>query len=128
MDPWAEISPEELKARLDAGAAPVLLDIREPWEHAICTLPGARLIPMEALQFRVDELDPEGLSASDPRAGVASRVSDADKSRIIVVYCHHGIRSAAVVPWLRAQGIPAVNLRGGIDAWTLAVDPTLPRY
>ncbi len=129
MEPWAEVTPEELKARLDAGDAPRLLDIREPWEHAICALPGARLIPMEELQLRVDELAPEGLSASDPRAGVTSQVSDAaDKSRIIVVYCHHGIRSAAVVPWLRAQGIPAVNLRGGIDAWTLAVDPALRRY
>ncbi len=107
MEPYAEITPEELKARLDASQAPALLDIREPWEHQLGALPGARLIPMEDLQFRVDELDPE---------------------RELVVYCHHGIRSAAVVPWLRAQGIPAVNLRGGIDAWALAVDPSLRRY
>ncbi len=107
MDPDAEITPEALKARLDTGDAPAILDIREPWEHAICALPGARLIPMEELAFRADELDPE---------------------RETVVYCHHGIRSAAAVEWLRQLGFPAVNLRGGIDAWALAVDPALRRY
>jgi len=55
-------------------------------------------------------------------------VNELDPEREVVVYCHHGIRSAAVVPWLRSQEIPAVNLRGGIDAWTLRVDPTLRRY
>lgn len=107
MEPYAEITPEALKARLDDGDAPALLDVREPWEQAICALPGARLIPMDALPLRADELDPE---------------------HEVVVYCHHGIRSAAVVEWLRRQGFPAVNLRGGIDAWALAVDPTLRRY
>ena len=107
MEPYAEISPEALERRLAAGDAPTLLDVREPWEHAMGALPGARLIPMEELPFRLDELDPE---------------------REVIVYCHHGIRSAAVVEWLRAREIPAVNLRGGIDAWTLAVDPSLRRY
>jgi len=59
VEPYAEITSEGLKARLDARDAPALLDVREPWEHAICALPGARLIPMEELQFRADELDPE---------------------------------------------------------------------
>ncbi len=107
MDPYAEITPEELKVRLNAGTAPPLLDVREPWEHEICALPGARLIPLDQLELRVDEIDP---------------------AREVVVYCHHGLRSAAVVQWLRHQDIPAVNLRGGIDAWTLRVDPTLRRY
>ncbi len=107
MTPYAEITPEELKARLEAGERPLVLDVREPWEHAICALPGARLVPMEELELRVDEL-PAGAE--------------------VVVYCHHGIRSAAVVQWLRAQDIPAVNLRGGIDAWTHQVEPTLRRY
>ena len=62
---------------------------------------------MDQLQWRVTELDPE---------------------REVVVYCHHGQRSAAVVQWLRRQDVPAVNLRGGIDAWAAEVDPALSRY
>ena len=83
------------------------LSDREPWEHAICALPGARLVPFPELPARLDELERE---------------------REVVVYCHHGIRSAIAVEWLRQLGVPAVNLRGGIDAWALQVDPTLPRY
>ena len=107
MEPYAEITPEELKRRLDTGAGPDLLDVREPWEAEIAALPGARLIPMNDLPPRLAELDPD---------------------REVVVYCHHGVRAAAVVEWLRAQEIPAVNLRGGIDAWAAVVDPTLRRY
>ena len=107
MEPEAEITPEALRARLDAGRAPALLDVREPWEHAICALPGARLVPFPELPARLDELERE---------------------REVVVYCHHGIRSAIAVELLRQLGVPAVNLRGGIDAWALQVDPTLPRY
>jgi rhodanese-related sulfurtransferase len=107
MKPYAEISPTELKRRLDEGVPPALLDVREPWEQDLCALPGARLIPMDQLQGRALELEPE---------------------REIVVYCHHGLRAAAVVQWLRRQGVAAVNLRGGIDAWALEVDPAVRRY
>ena len=107
MEPYAEIDPTALRTRFDAGGGPDLLDVRESWEHALCALPGARLIPIDELAGRVDELDP---------------------AREVVVYCHHGVRSAAAVAWLRRQDIPAVNLRGGIDAWALEVDPGLPRY
>ena len=107
MDDYAEITPEDLRARLDAGTAPALLDVREPWEHELATLPGARLIPMDQLEGRVDEVEP---------------------GREVVVYCHHGVRSAAVVGWLRHLGVPAVNLAGGIDAWASRVDPRLRRY
>ncbi|MGH7268265.1 MAG: rhodanese-like domain-containing protein [Candidatus Rokuibacteriota bacterium] len=107
MEPYAEISPEALKTRIAEDDGPALLDVREPWEHDLCALPGSVLIPMEELEHRVEELDP---------------------AREVVVYCHHGIRSAAVVQWLRAQEIPAVNLRGGIDAWAARVDPALRRY
>ena len=107
MEPYAEITPAELKRRLDTAEPPPVLDVREPWEHELCAIAGARLIPMDQLQWRVGELD---------------------RAREIVVHCHHGQRSAAVVQWLRAQGIPAVNLRGGIDAWAVDVDPTLSRY
>lgn len=107
MEPFAEISPVELKRRLDAAEPTAILDVREAWEHELCAIPGARLIPMDQLQGRVDELDPE---------------------REVVVYCHHGQRSAAVVQWLRRKGIPAVNLRDGIDGWAVEVDPALGRY
>jgi rhodanese-related sulfurtransferase len=102
-----EIAPEALRGRVAAGDPLAILDVREAWEHAICALPGARLIPIEELPFRADELDP---------------------ARETVVYCHHGVRSAAAAQWLRQLGFPAVSLRGGIDAWTLAVDPSLRRY
>ena len=107
MEPYTEIRPSELKQRLDGGEPPEILDVREPWEHELCAIPGARLIPMDQLVARVGELDSE---------------------REVVVYCHHGQRSAAVVHWLRRQGIPAVNLRGGIDGWAVEVDPALSRY
>jgi rhodanese-related sulfurtransferase len=107
VEPYAEIPPSELKRRLDAAEPTAILDVREPWEHDLCAIPGARLIPMDLLPQHVAELDPE---------------------REIVVYCHHGQRSAAVVQWLRRQGIPAVNLRGGIDGWAAAVDPAMGRY
>jgi len=107
MEPYAEVTPQELEPRLGGADAPALLDVREPWEHAIAALPGARLVPMEELPHRLSEIEPD---------------------REVVVYCHHGIRSAEVVLWLRAQGIPAVNLRGGIDAWAVSIDQTLRRY
>lgn len=107
MEPYVEIPPTELKRRLDAAEPTAILDVRDPWEHELCAISGARLIPMDQLQGRVDELDPE---------------------QEVVVYCHHGQRAGAVVQWLRRQGIPAVNLRGGIDAWAVEVDPALRRY
>jgi adenylyltransferase/sulfurtransferase len=107
VEPYAEIPAPDLKRRLDSGATPTIVDVREPWEHEIAAIPGARLIPMDQLPGHLDELARE---------------------REIVVHCHHGQRSAAVVQWLRRQGIPAVNLRGGIDAWAVEVDPALRRY
>jgi adenylyltransferase/sulfurtransferase len=56
------------------------------------------------------------------------RLDELDAGCEVVVYCHRGLRSAAVVEWLRRQGVPALNLRGGIDAWTRRVDPSLRRY
>jgi rhodanese-related sulfurtransferase len=56
------------------------------------------------------------------------RVGEIDSKREVIVHCHHGQRSAAVVEWLRRRGIPAVNLRGGIDGWAVEVDPSLARY
>lgn len=102
-----DISPNELKARLDRHEPLVLLDVREDWETALCRLENAVHISIEEIEFRTTELDP----ADD-----------------IVVYCHHGVRSAAVANFLRQQGFNAVNLAGGLDQWAQTIDPKMKRY
>ncbi len=102
------ISCSELAARWARGERPVLLDVREPEEHAICQLPGSVLVPMSELPMRLQELDPEVET---------------------IVYCHHGVRSAHVIAHLMGHGFERlVNLRGGIDAWSREVDPAVRRY
>lgn len=105
-----EISPAALALRLAHGKAGCveLIDVREPWEHAIVRLPGARLIPLGTLDHVMGDLD---------------------ASRETVVYCHHGIRSLHAAERLRAAGFARVtSLAGGIERWGMDVDPTLPRY
>ncbi|HEX7786821.1 MAG TPA: rhodanese-like domain-containing protein [Methylomirabilota bacterium] len=106
-DDRTDISPQDLKARLDRRDPVILLDVREDWETALCRLDNATHIPIEEIEFRTAELDP------------------ADE---IVVYCHHGVRSAAVAGFLRQQGFRAVNLEGGLDQWARAIDPAMKRY
>ncbi len=103
------ISPTELKARLDQGKDFRLVDVREADEWAITHLPEAELIPLS--QFR--ELAPQMLSPDET----------------IVVYCHHGMRSARAQSFLKEKGfVQVLNLVGGIDAWSLQVDPSIKRY
>lgn len=103
-----EITPHELKDRLAAGARPQLVDVRENEEVAICRLADALHIPMGDVPGRLHELDPD---------------------RELVVYCHHGQRSAAVVAFLEQHEFTdVVNLRGGIDRWAVEVEPTMARY
>jgi rhodanese-related sulfurtransferase len=103
-----EIHPQELKTRIDGQRAPILLDVRQDWETRLCRLPNAVHIPIEELELRTDELNPE------------------DE---IVVYCHQGVRSAAVANYLRQLGFKNVhNLAGGLDAWARTVDPAMRRY
>jgi rhodanese-related sulfurtransferase len=104
-----EITPEELKRRIDARAAPLLLDVRQDWETKLCRLEHAIHIPIEEIEVRTDELNPD---------------------EEIVVYCHQGVRSAAVAQYLRQQrGFTNVrNLLGGLDHWARSVDPTMRRY
>ncbi|HEY9714523.1 MAG TPA: rhodanese-like domain-containing protein [Chroococcales cyanobacterium] len=109
LESQTEILPLELKALMDAGTEVIVLDIREPLEVAICRLPDSLHIPMRHLPDRLAELE-------------KFRESD------IVVYCHAGIRSAACVAYMRDRGFKALNLRGGIDAWSHDVDKTVPRY
>ena len=103
-----EVTPAELARRLAAGDRPLLLDVREPYEHAIARLPDARLVPLATLPTAAADLDP-----------LAE----------IVVLCHHGVRSAAAADLLRERGFRRVrNLAGGIDRWSRDVDPRVARY
>ena len=105
-----EISCEDAHRLLAAGDAPLLVDCREPQEHAIAVLPGARLMPMSTIAGRLGDLQ------GQERAH-------------IVVYCHLGVRSRQVAQWLRQQGYPqAQSLTGGIEQWALEIDPEVPRY
>jgi sulfur-carrier protein adenylyltransferase/sulfurtransferase len=102
-----EITPEQLKARLDKKDDVFILDVREPHEYQICNLNGY-LIPLGDLPKRVHELD---------------------SSREIVAHCRSGVRSAKAVDFLRQAGFKKVkNLAGGILAWSDKVDPTVPKY
>ena len=104
----AEVDATTLKRLLDSGADIQLLDVREPSEYDLCHIQGSKLIPLEELQRRAGELDPE------------------DE---IVVYCHVGVRSARAVEFLSSKGFRrARNLMGGIRAWADAVDPSMPVY
>jgi len=102
-----QITPQELKVRMDRKDPLVLLDVRQGWELQLSRLSGATHIPIEEIEFRTAELNPE------------------DE---IIVFCHQGIRSAAVAEHLRRLGFKAVNLAGGLDAWARTVDPTMTRY
>jgi len=103
-----DIGPEELSVRLAQRQPIVLLDVRDGWETKLCRLPNAIHIPVDEIEFRTSELNPD------------------DE---IVVYCHHGIRSAAVAAYLRGQGYArAINLSGGLDLWAQSVDRSMRRY
>jgi adenylyltransferase/sulfurtransferase len=105
-----EVDCQTVKSRLDRGDDFLLLDCREPGEHATAHIPQARLLPMQELPGRLDELAPY-------------------RDKEIVVHCHHGGRSLRVTHWLREQGFSRVqSLAGGIDQWSLAIDPSVPRY
>ncbi|HEY0035373.1 MAG TPA: rhodanese-like domain-containing protein, partial [Longimicrobium sp.] len=105
-----EITPSELKERLDRGDKLTIIDVREPHEWEIGNLEpqGARLIPMGEIPERLDEISPE------------------DE---VVLQCRSGGRSAQVLHYLRAQGYERLlNLKGGILAWSDEVDPSIPKY
>ena len=105
-----EIDPAELNAwrRNPARAAPLIVDVREPWEFARCSIDGSVSVPLQELPRRLSELDAK---------------------REMVLVCHHGARSRNAAMWLSQNGFPAVhNLRGGVEAWAVEVDPAMPRY
>jgi rhodanese-related sulfurtransferase len=104
-----EITPAAFAQQRQQPNAPLLLDVREPWEYQTASISGGLLMPMGDVASRAHtELDPDAP---------------------IVVMCHHGARSLNVALWLRDQGfLHAQSLSGGIDAWSRSIDPEIPRY
>ena len=102
------ITVQDLAEWRRSGRGHALVDVREPWELEICSIDGALAIPLSSLPARVGEVPTD---------------------RPVVVFCHHGGRSAQAVAWLRRSGIGvATNLEGGIDAWARAIDKTMGTY
>lgn len=103
-----EIRPAEVKARLERGEKFLLVDCREPWEHHLCRIEGAQLVPLGSIPASLQMFD----AAQD-----------------VVVYCHHGRRSLDAVAWLQQQGVEgARSMSGGIERWAVEIDPAMPRY
>ncbi len=102
------LSPVEVAALLASDAAPIIIDVREQWEYDLAHLPESMLVPLNTLPTRVNDLDP---------------------SRSYALLCHHGMRSEMAANWLLQHGFNSlINIDGGIDAWSMDVDPALPRY
>jgi len=105
-----EISVQDVKRLQDQKAKLFLLDVRQPQEYEHVNIEGATLIPLPQLTARLSELEPH-------------------RNDLIVIHCHHGGRSMQATMFLRQQGFTNVkNMTGGIDAWSLQIDPSKPRY
>ena len=102
-----EIDVTELKKRVDKFFSFTLLDVREPYEVQFANIEPHVHIPMRMLPVRHEEID---------------------KEKPIIVICHTGVRSAQVCQYLETLGYDVTNLEGGIDAWSMQVDPSVPRY
>jgi len=101
------IEPREVSAMMEEGVKLHLLDCREPWEYQTAHIDGATLIPM---------------------GQIPQKLADIPKDQPVVVYCHVGMRSFNVASWLKQQGVNALSMNGGIDRWSLEIDPKVPRY
>lgn len=105
-----QITVEELARMRVAGQPLFLLDVRQPWENETAALPDSALIPLDELDERAGEVAPP-------------------PGTLVVAYCHHGVRSLGAAAILESQGVAdVVSLAGGIDAWSLRIDPSVPRY
>jgi adenylyltransferase/sulfurtransferase len=105
-----QIRVHDLAQKMTAGEPVLLVDVREPWEHDTAALPGSVLVPLNELPDRAGDIQPP-------------------EGSLVVVYCHHGIRSLSAAAFLEQAGVgPVVSLAGGIDAWSRQIDPRVPRY
>ena len=106
-----EIAVETVQKRIAAGERLALIDVREPFEFEAARIDGADLIPMNTIPEHLEELRERAVETP------------------LIVLCHHGVRSLNVVSWLRRQGVENCwSMRGGIDLWSQAVAPGVPRY
>jgi rhodanese-related sulfurtransferase len=106
-----EISTHDVKQRLDAGEKLYLIDVRETFERSQSSIHGSELVPLRSI--------PAALSQLQSRAAEAP----------VIVFCHHGVRSLNAVQWLRQNGIEnCQSMSGGIDQWSVEIDPSVPRY
>jgi rhodanese-related sulfurtransferase len=106
-----EITALEVQRRLQAGEKLTLIDVREPGEFQLARIGGAELIPMRAVPAELSRLDAQACETP------------------LIVFCHHGVRSLNVVHWLREKGVDnCQSMAGGIDRWSLEIDPAVPRY
>jgi rhodanese-related sulfurtransferase len=104
-----EVTVDQAKDLLAASPAPLLLDVREPWEFASAHIEGSTLIPMNEVPGRAHQ--------------------ELDEEQHILVLCHHGARSLSVAAWLRQQGFDkAQSIAGGINQWSRQIDPSVPLY
>lgn len=109
MGSFGIITTTEVKAKLDAGEHVRLIDVREPREHRVAKIAGAELRPLGEIQNWASELP--------------------DRDEQIILHCHHGMRSERAASVLARLGFTNVsNMIGGIDDWSIQVDPSVPRY
>ena len=103
-----EIAPSEVKALLGRGEKFAFVDVREKWEYDAAHIDGSKLIPLREIPANLASLQQSGN---------------------IVFFCHHGMRSLDAAAWLSSQGIEgARSMSGGIDRWSVEIDPNVPRY
>jgi rhodanese-related sulfurtransferase len=102
-----EITPAELQQLLSSDHPPVVIDVREEGEAAICSIEGSTLIPMSAFPSRLKEIPSD---------------------RPVALYCHHGMRSMMAGQWLAQRGYEVLSVAGGIDRWAAEIEPEMARY
>ena len=108
LHPNIEIAPGEVKALLARGEKFAFVDVREKWEYDAAHIEGSTLIPLREIPANLPQLQAAGE---------------------IVFFCHHGMRSLDAAAWLRSQGVEgARSMSGGIDRWSVEIDPGVPRY
>lgn len=108
MSKFKNLGPQEIKEILDKKNGARLIDVREKWEYNIASIENSELMPISIFMGFLDKLN----------------IDDE-----LIIYCHKGIRSASVCNFLADKGYKnLINLKGGIDAWAIEVDPSIPRY